>query len=112
MYVFQVHVAMEPEMTLVGASSSAAAAVSAPSDGGKQSSDTVAEPRLVYMATAADTSCVGRDDDNRQRPVVGVSDVSAHMIVDIDNSDSDTDDDDDETGGTRHNMSSTATRRN
>lgn len=107
--MFQVHVAMEQEMPVVGMS---AAAVSMPSDSEVRSSST-AEPRLVYLATAADTSCVSHDDDSRQRTVVSVGDVSSHMIMDID--DGSDNDDDGSTEGTQHNMSDTyctATRRN
>jgi len=87
---------MDQEMPVVGASSVGAAAVSVPRDTGpQQSSDDGTEPRLVYMATAADTSCVSHDDESRQRQqaAVTVSDVSAHMIMDIDGSDTDDDDD-------------------
>jgi len=65
-----------------------------------------AELRVVYLATAADTSCVGHDDDSCQHAVVSVGDVSQHMIMDIDGSDDD-DDDDDSTEVTEHSVADT-----
>jgi len=82
-----VHVAVEQVMPEVA---SAGVAVAAPSDSEVQSSN-AAELRVVYLATAADTSCVSHDDDSHRR-AVSAGDVSQHMIMDIDGSDSDNDD--------------------
>lgn len=105
--MLQVHVAMEQETPVVGSPGMEDAAVAAPSDSELQSSDAAAL-RVVYLATAADTSCVSHDEGSRQRAVVSVGDVSQHMIMDIDGSD----DDDDGTEVTQHSVAdacSTAT---
>ena len=65
------------------------AAVTLPSDSEARSSS-AAELRVVYLATAADTSCVSHDDDGRQHTVVSVG-SSQHMVMDVDGSDSDDD---------------------
>ena len=70
----------------------AGVAAASPSDSEAHSSN-AAELRVVYLATAADTSCVSHDDDSRQHTVVSVGSVSQHMIMDVDGSDSDDDDD-------------------
>jgi len=80
-------VAMDQEMAVV---SSADVVGGTSSDSEVQSANT-AELRVVYLATAADTSCVSHDDDNRQHSVVSVGDVSQDMIMDIDGSDDDDD---------------------
>lgn len=79
---------MEQEMPVAGV---AFAAVAPPSDTDACSS-TTAELRVVYLATAADTSCINHDDDSRQHTVVSVGDVSEHMTMDVDGSDSDDND--------------------
>jgi len=83
---------MEQETPVVVSSGMEDAAVAAASDSELQSSN-AAELRVVYLATAADTSCVSHDDDSHQHAVVSVGDVSQHMIMDIDGSDDDDDDD-------------------
>ena len=90
--MLQVHVAMDQETPAVSSPSMEVTAVAVPSDSETQSSN-AAELRVVYLATAADTSCVSHDDDSRQHAIVSVGDVSQHMIMDIDGSD---DDDNDE----------------
>lgn len=77
--------AMEHELPVVG---SADVSVAVQSDGEMQSSN-AAELRVVYLATAADTSCVNHDDDSSQHAVVSVGEVSQHMIMDIEGSDND-----------------------
>jgi len=99
---------MEQQTPVTGSVGMSVAAVTMPSGSEGQSSNT-AELRLVYLATAADTSCVSHDDDSRQHTVVSVGDVSHHMIMDINGSDNDDDDDDDDDDASieeaQHNMS-------
>ena len=65
----------------------------APSNGSEVRSSNAAELRVVYLATAADTSCVSHDDDGRQHTFVSVGSMSQqHTIMDVDGSDSDIDD--------------------
>jgi len=93
-------------MPVTGSVGMSVSAVTVPSGSDGQSSNT-AELRLVYLATAADTSCVSHDDDSRQHTVVSVGDVSHHMIMDINGSDNEDDDDDDDASieEAQHNMS-------
>jgi len=81
-------VAMEQEMPAAG---DAGVTAAPPSDSEAHSSN-AAELRVVYLATAADTSCVSHDDDSCQHTVVSVSSMSQHMIMDVDGSDSNDDD--------------------
>ena len=90
-------------MPVTGSVGMSVAAVATPSTSEGQSSNT-AELRLVYLATAADTSCVSHDDDSHQHTVVSVGDVSQHMIMDINGSDND---DDTSTEDAQHSMSDT-----
>lgn len=83
---------MEQEMAVAGSAGVAVAAVAVPSDMAARSSNS-AELRVVYLATAADTSCVSHDDDSHQQTLAGADDNSQHVIMDIDGSDSDSNDD-------------------
>lgn len=81
---------------------SAAAATIAPDNEAQSSS--AAELRVVYLATAADTSCVSHDDDASQHAVVSVGGVTADMIMDIDD-----DDDDDSSAETQQGVAGSGT---
>ena len=64
-----------------------------PLNGSEARSSNGAELRVVYLATAADTSCVSHDDSGHQHAVVSFSSMSQqHTVMDVDGSDSDIDD--------------------
>ena len=103
--MFQVHVAMEQETPVVDSAdlSAGAGAAAGPTDSEVQSLN-AAQLRLVYLATAADTSCVSHDDDSRQHTVVSVDDITQHMIMDMEGSDNE---DNDSIEETEHDISGT-----
>ena len=70
--MLQVHVPVEQEMPMTGSTG----VTVAPSGDSEARSSNAAELRVVYLATAADTSCVSQDDDGRQHTVVSVGDAS------------------------------------
>ena len=59
--VVQVHVPVEQEMPMAGSTG----VTVAPSGDSEARSWNAAELRVVYLATAADTSCVSQDDDGQ-----------------------------------------------
>jgi len=84
-----VHTVAEHEM-----SASVGVDVTAATPGHSDDCSTDADLRVVYLATAADTSCVNRDE-HTLTGAVSIGEVSPpHLIMDIDGSDSDNDDDD------------------
>lgn len=101
--MFQVHVAMEQETPVVDSADLSAGTAAVPTDSEVQSLN-AAQLRLVYLATAADTSCVSHDDDSRQHTVVSVDDITQHMIMDMEGSDNE---DNDSIEETEHDISGT-----